>query len=151
VPAIPGAATGPNKWTPYLNVVLLADSGKQLRARAVVDSGADWTVVPGELALALGVDWTALPASPDIATGAGGSFEPRFAPIAVWYGTVEVCPVVRVAPVGAMPAMVLGREEFFSRFRVCFDWEQQPPTFTVDWIPPPTANRATRRAAKRRK
>jgi hypothetical protein len=32
--------------------------------------------------------------------------------------------------------MVLGREDFFGKFTVKFNWNQRPPGFYVEWIPP---------------
>lgn len=57
-----------------------------------------------------------------------------------WGGAVShtwgavICEEFEVAPPGSLPIILLGREEFFTKFRVNFLWHRNPPVFDVDPI-----------------
>jgi hypothetical protein len=99
---------------------------------AVVDSGADSTIVPHEFLKDCGVDYLALPGSqPGI--GAGGGFETRLLTARVKYRDWVVCDEIKVAAPGSkLPLVLLGRADFFTRFYVRFRWDMAPPVVDID-------------------
>lgn len=141
-------------WAPLLELTVVVGTNG-VRLKAIVDSGADDTVIPIEALVGLGVEWDKLPGA-NKSKGAGGNFERRRVTAQVRVGPVVLCDEVEVAEAGALPVVLLGRSDFFTKFTVTFDWHRSPPVFTVEPIseiasalaPPP--NRHARRAAKSR-
>lgn len=89
--------------------------------RALVDSGADNTLLPPRMARQLGVDLSAC--RPEGSTTAGGESS-----VLVHDGRFEVeimgvtfSIVARFATDDDVPAILLGRSDFFATFRVSFD------------------------------
>ena len=98
---------------------------------ALVDSGADKCLIPGEYVEAAGVLFSGLPPLAHGA-GAGGTFEKALASGRITYLGRVVCEEFEVAPPTQLPIILLGREEFFTKFRVNFLWHRNPPVFDVD-------------------
>ena len=117
-------------WIPLVPITLTAAT-LGVRAVAILDSGADITIVPFEQVAPLGFEWEKLAAG-QRSTGAGGSFERRVCPVAITFETWRICDDVEVAEPGKLPATLLGRVEFFTKFVVRFNWFHNPPTFDID-------------------
>jgi hypothetical protein len=101
---------------------------------AIVDSGADRTVIPAALLVGSGIDFAALP-SPSQSQGAGGGFETRPVDGKVRYRGWDVCEHFLVAEPGKLNYALLGRHDFFERFSVNFSWHRSPPEFFIDYQP----------------
>lgn len=105
-----------------------------LVVNALVDSGADTTIVPADL-LPDPQDWGTLPPFPGLAgggTGAGGGFDIRcFVGCSVeWRGIVFATDIAVAEPGKSVP-ILLGRNDFFRTFAVQFQWHKKPPIFHV--------------------
>lgn len=125
---------GNASWVPLVPITL-STATLGLRAAAILDSGADTTIVPFEQVAPFGFEWKKLALAPQ-AKGAGGIFERRVCPVAIAFETWRICDEVEVAEPGKLPATLLGRIEFFSKFVVRFNWFQDPPTFDIDPVLP---------------
>lgn len=128
--------TGEHVYYPLL-VVRVEYNGKAVGLQAVVDSGADSTIIPAKFLAPLGVDFAKLPLT-SIGGGAGGSFERRMCSTAVlkWGGT-ELFTGFLVAEPGKLEVPLLGREDFFKLYVTTFEWHTIPPTFTLEPVPAP--------------
>jgi predicted aspartyl protease len=102
----------------------------------MIDSGADRSILPAEIAEMLGAPWQALQSGEGHSRGAGGSFETRVLDATLkWRGWL-ICESVVVAQPGSLPWALLGRSDFFQRFDVRFNWHHNPPWVQVDPVPP---------------
>lgn len=139
---------------PIIDVVVKY-KGTSIPIRALVDSGADMTMVP----IAVGEALTGEP-FPQLGTDAGKSkgFGDKEEPIrridadAVYAGRV----FARSLAVGPVPRMVLGQSDFMTAFDVRFYWGHSPKWFAIEPAKPPkvarpkAASNATIRPRKRR-
>lgn len=112
--------------------------GKQSRRTiALVDSGCDTTIIPAErLAGFRGVRFTDLP-KPEGSregVGVGGIFETRLCDGRLTWRGLTLCDSFLVAEAECLPYVLLGRDDFFSRFDVRFRWDASPPIFGVEWL-----------------
>lgn len=105
--------------------------GRGLRVPALVDSGADSTIFPGEYLATLGTEFDRLPSGPE-SIGAGGAFEVRRCGGVVKFREWLVCEEFNVAEPGKLSLALLGRDDFFARFVVRFNWHEEPPVLFVD-------------------
>lgn len=99
----------------------------------LANSGADWTILPGEVVEGNDIAFASLNKLPP-GEGAGGSFEVR-GPVK---GTLKwrewvFADQFFVSEPHKCPAL-LGREDFFKAFIVEFRWHLSPPTFSVEPI-----------------
>ena len=101
---------------------------------ALVDSGADITVLPFEVLIPVGVKWDNLPPSPHGSQGLGGSVETRHINGTISHkGTTFYngdIPVLQ--PGSGISGPILGRADFFTTFGVVFEWHKDPPVFHVN-------------------
>jgi hypothetical protein len=134
----------PGVWAPII-IIGLEMNGFKVNVLAIVDSGADQTMIPYEVAKACKVPYLQLPGSP--AFGAGGEFEMRTCPATVrWLGRI-VCKSVDIAPEGAqMSYALLGRADFFAKHVIRFNWHKNPPEFHID--PIPSTGKKTRKSSQ---
>ncbi len=129
---------------------------RTLPCAGLVDSGADRTLVPFEIAVAFGIDATSLPVV-SYQAGEVGLAEQRVLAGTVTYQGVTVCSEqVLISAEGSLPFpwVILGREDFFRLFSITFHWDASPPGFTVAPLaakprraPPARQARRTRTAA----
>ena len=133
-------------WAPVLVVDLYCDRGS-VSGPAVVDSGADHTVVPFEAIAPTGYKWTDLPKGKS-GIGAGGPYEIRELAGRVQYREWVVCEGLHVAEPGRLPVILLGREDFFARFVVKFTWHKQPPYVDIDPVVVDPARRGARQRGR---
>ena len=112
-------------FSPTIEVVIRAP-GEPYALLAVVDSGADSTILSAEY-LPASVTYADLPVLGE-AQGVGGTFEIARWDVQVWFDKWKVCDAVQVIEPGKSPTpmMLLGRSDFFRRFTVYFDWHSQP-------------------------
>lgn len=128
---------------PFVTIRIKTSEG-EAQGLALVDSGADRTIVPAELMEALGVPWASLSASSVTGLGAGGKFETRSCQGEVFFREWKFCDELLVAPAGSLPAPLLGRSDFFKHFLVKFTWHRDPPIMDIDPISPPGGARTRR-------
>jgi Aspartyl protease len=117
-------------------IVTIEANGAVGQGMALLDSGADATIVPAEALIGAGIDYASLPVA-GLNRGAGGNFEARIAPARVKFREWVICDQVLVAPAGALPAPLLGRMDFFKLFVVKFSWHRIPPTVDIDPVAVP--------------
>lgn len=116
-------------YRPLVEVVLRAGRVRR-RLTALVDSGADLSLIPAELLEDL-MPFESL-ARAGQAAGVGIA-EMRSADLTLTFGgTVFATRVLVVAPGTDLPFAVLGRDDFFRHFDVGFRWSQTPPTFSIE-------------------
>jgi len=131
----PATEVVPDYYLPLVAVTLTVGN-RSFLVKALVDSGADGSVLRAESLKGL-VPFSSLPpASGDEAAGAGGAFEIRRLGGTLTFAQVEFRHGVAVAEPGALPVSVLGRDDFFRHFVVRFEWFRDQPVFDVDPRPP---------------
>lgn len=133
MPRITGTdLSGTGIYLPILNVELEIPEGT-FTGPAVIDSGADMTLIPYEVIEPTQIPFDSLPLAPLPGMGAGGTFEVRELPGRLSWRQYEIAsPTVHVAERGRLPFALLGRQDFFEKFTVRFSWHRQPPTVDVD-------------------
>ena len=133
MPRLEGTDDGSGIYRPMIDVFIeLPTVGKRSPPiLAVIDSGADQTIVPFDYLKAAGVEWDKL-SDPKQGTGAGGGFETRMIRGTITWKNYFICDQFQVAQPGMKTPLLLGREDFFKKFVVRFNWHQTPPTFNVD-------------------
>lgn len=137
-------------YLPLITVRLVAETPvgtAELLPFAMLDSGADTTLIPAEVMEALGVAWSTIPAAGQVGGGAGGQFETRVALGFVEWDGMRICNSLLVAAPGSLPGPLLGRADFFTKCSVRFNWHRVPPDFDVAQL---LAPRRIRRASKRK-
>lgn len=132
MPRIEGIEVAPNFYAPLLTVLLEVDNLTQ-QMMAMVDSGADRTIIPAEVLDAHPtVSFSDLSPLPTGGVGAGGGFEIRECPGKITWRQWEICDGFQVAEPGKLKMALLGREDFFKRFIVRFVWDKNPPVLEIN-------------------
>jgi hypothetical protein len=147
MPRVIGQKTGTDRkghdvYTPI--VIVTIGVGPCIATRpAIIDSGADTTIVPIEFLVDCGVDYDKLPPPPpgSKSKGAGGAFESRELAARVKWREWIVTDVILVAGPKSLPAILLGRADFFGRFNIRFRWDAIPPYVDVDPVATPKAGK----------
>lgn len=133
MPRIQGTLVAPGFYRPLLPVSLHVQGRTPIIAGALIDSGADWTIVPFTLIKNTGIRFEELPLLSKRGEGAGGSFEIRECLGEVKWRQWVVCTKFLVGEPGKFESTpLLGREDFFKRFVVRFLWHKDPPSFDID-------------------
>jgi hypothetical protein len=131
---------GREVWSPIVVVRMslpsASASGPAVSGPAIVDSGADVTMIPAEAVAAIGIDWKKLPAGTH-GGGAGGQFESRPLQLTVSWQSWKTTEEIRIAEPGRLPVVLLGRCDFFRDFVVRFHWHKAPPEFHLDPVAAP--------------
>lgn len=131
MPRFEGTQVHADTWSPLVQVEFRNDSGG-LITTALVDSGADCTIIPAELLdLIPDVAWDDLEQLAN-SVGAGGGFECKRLQVTARFQDRTFATQVHVAEKGRLPWVLLGRSDFFATFVVRFAWHRQPPTFDID-------------------
>lgn len=130
MPRIRGEELSPGVFAPNIDVEFRCNGVGGLLP-AIVDSGADKILVPGEFVEAAGVPFASL-APLSAGLGAGGPFPKSLCQGQISYAGRVICTEFEVAPPGLFDVILLGREEFFTKFRVNFLWHRKPPVFDLD-------------------
>ncbi len=120
--------TGPDGRDSYRPIVIVTIEvrGRQIQGAAMVDSGADNTLVPAEALAPAGIDFESLPEAA-IGAGVGGPLATRRCSGTVRYQEWEVCRSFSVAEPGKLDIILLGRADFFTKFETRFRWHAVPP------------------------
>jgi len=132
-------------FRPTLEVRLVFDKAA-LRARALVDSGADFCYLPHGLALALGVDAARHGTGDEQVGGIGSVLRVRVVELELTIVDpteprsmllpflVPLEPDMRQAAGRRVsPPLVIGRHPFFSRFKIEFDLGENPSEERSVW------------------
>lgn len=130
MPRIKATEVAPGRFLPMLDIEIRVPVARA-QMLGLVDSGADLTIVPGQVLEAIGVPWTSLKKAGD-SVGAGGGFETRIAKGAVLWEGSRIREQLLVAQPGALPWPLIGRDDFFKKHVVRFSWHRQPPTIDID-------------------
>ncbi len=127
------APTIGNRALPLIEVtVRLADL--EVEIPALIDSGSSTTIVPGEIAGWHGLAFESL-GDERVGTAAGGSMRVRTTSGWVrWLDTIFATSVA-VAEPGRLPVALLGRDDFFRAFLICFAWNERRPFVEIDPAP----------------
>jgi hypothetical protein len=130
VPRVEGTQLQPGRYYPAITFQLKVN-GKVRRGLGIIDSGADLTMIPAEMLIGSGIDFGKLPLQPGQNVGAGGS-HPRRCPGQIDYASMRICDEFVVAEEGTLPFAIFGREDFFTKFVVRFNWHKSPPEVHLD-------------------
>lgn len=128
-------------YLPILRVVVHIGQQSQ-RTIGLVDSGCDTTIIPAErLDGFRRVRFGDLPEPEGLreSVGVGGAFETRVCEGRLTWRGMTLCESFLVAERGCLPYVLLGRDDFFSRFDVRFRWDAEPPIFGVERLAEPRA------------
>lgn len=136
VPRLPATkiGVGPDGADIYrpIIIVTIEIGGLAVQGPALVDSGADNTLVPFDAVAALGVDFAKLPDGYD-GSGAGGVLKTKPCKGIIRWGKVELMTEFTLAEPGKGPDQVLlGRADFFKIYVPRFHWHKVPPVFDLD-------------------
>lgn len=102
---------------------------------ALVDSGADATMIPAGLLAAYGIDLTTLVQN-GWSVGANGTKIPKYDFLMeLWHRNRRFATQVSVLP--SLPVPVLGRDDFMRAFGIHFHWDIDPPEWCVRRISNP--------------
>lgn len=124
-------------YRPLVEVtVQLADYPPQ-QVIALLDSGADWTTIPTDLAVAMtGLPFEGIGEDAGFARGIGGDIPVR---AIAGEGRYQGRIFAHAVQVCATPRAVVGRQDFMRAFNVRFYWNRDPPEFYVEPANPATA------------
>ena len=131
---IRGLQLSPGNFAPMFKVFCVWGTLRTRDLTALIDSGADRTIVPFLIPEALGIRWETLADAPDVA-GFGGSDAEKFWDVdlrATLWPAFSISD--RVAVVRRAVPLVLGRDDFLSRVRVEFHWYRDPPFYGVEQV-----------------
>lgn len=121
---------GRDVYAPLI-IIAIHVGGCLAQGPAIIDSGADGTVIPIEALVGCGVAWDSL-SNGVMGQGAGGAFERRPLDARVQFREWTICERIQVAAPGSLPAALLGREDFFAKFVIRFNWHKSPPEVLID-------------------
>jgi Retroviral aspartyl protease len=97
---------------------------------ALLDSGADWTTIPTDLAVAMtGLPFEQIGKEAGFVHGIAGAIPVR---IVEGQGRYLGRAFTTMIQVCATPRAVLGRQDFMRSFNVRFYWSHNPPEFFVE-------------------
>lgn len=130
MPRVEATEERPGYWVPLVTVVLRLPA-VTASFTALVDSGADMTILPAELVEAFKVPWSSIPGGGP-GQGVGGGFEIRTLSGDLSYHGVTFATSFAVAEPGHLPRPLLGRGDFFQRFVLRFNWHKATPEFHAD-------------------
>ena len=114
---------------PALPIVVYHARGR-VPFRALVDSGADYSVLPAQFAPHLGVDLAQCREEPCITAGGRGTVKIRDIPLEAEVQVLGIRFAMRAAFSEYAPVVLLGRDDFFNEFRVTFDHRRE--TFRLE-------------------
>lgn len=113
---------GKSVKAPHIPVNLLSKSSMSIEFIALLDSGADVSIIPKDVAELLGIDLTK---EKDISRGLGGEIEVINTKINInikkGHESYDLTIPVQVALNGTAIPVILGRAGFFDKFKITFD------------------------------
>ena len=116
-------------WWPYLKIRLKSAAKTVEITSAILDSGADETSIPASLLPVLGITRAKLRPQGQM-MGATGSAPYFRADVQVWWKRWKICDEIGVIETDA--SVLIGRDDFFTRFIVKFNWSKLPPIMDID-------------------
>ncbi len=132
MPRIAATEVAPGHLVPLLRVDIEVNGYVGILP-AILDSGADRVMVPFEFLQPAGVAFGALPLAPGKQLGAGGEFPARVCRAKIsWKGTTICDEVYVIAQGSKLPFILLGRDDFFTKYSIRFNWQRTPPTVDID-------------------
>lgn len=111
--------------------VTIEIGGRAVRGPALVDSGADNTLVPAEAVAPLGVVFAQLPAGIG-GSGPSGLLDARPCIGVMRWDKVLLMSKFTVAEPSKLDTVLLGRSDFFTMYIPRFHWHKNPPVFDLD-------------------
>ena len=124
--ATPGSG---GRWYPFLRIRLKAGPNQEY-ATAMLDSGADESSIPANLLTVLGVKKSTLQPAGQM-SGIANLPLPYFkAHVQMFWKNWKIADEIGVLP--AHTPILLGRNDFFARFVVTFDWSHNPPIMDIN-------------------
>jgi hypothetical protein len=134
VARIPAVEIAPGMFMPLVDVHTVV-LGVRLQFTALVDSGADRTMVPAAMLDALGIDVRSLPpGTPSLGANGTRISTKKFDTELSYRGRV-FATTVSVLP--QLPLPVVGRDDFMRKFTVHMHWNDNPPTWCATRIKDP--------------
>jgi hypothetical protein len=97
--------------------------GQKMEAWGLVDSGASINVMPHRIGVQLGLNWNDLPIGPQLGGAVMG--ETRTASVFVQVQDFDTLPMAFCWLNHDNARLILGHQDFFERFVVCFDTSNQ--------------------------
>jgi hypothetical protein len=138
VPRIPAThvGTGPDGAEIFRPIIIVAIEIGSMRIRvpALVDSGADNTLVPFEFVEPLGIVFDDLPAGHG-GSGPGGPLDTRPCNARMIWEKEKALLMetfIVAEPKKGPDAVLLGRADFFKAYIPRFHWHKDPPVFDLD-------------------
>lgn len=128
---VEGVEVAPGEFAPLLRISTEIDGNELPDSFAIVDSGADETILPAEL-LPPTVNYESLPVADREGEGAGGPFEIRDCEGSIRWRRWKIASTFQIAEPEKLLIPLLGRQDFFARFRVTFDWTSSRPSMVLD-------------------
>jgi gag-polyprotein putative aspartyl protease len=110
--------------------IVIHSAHSRLAVRALVDSGADYSILPKSYANYLGVDLSECVEQPCTSAGGTGTVLVHPVPLEAEIQALDVRFAMRSAFSEQASTILLGREDFFKQFRVTIDEPAQ--TFTIE-------------------
>jgi hypothetical protein len=129
VRVFPYIAIQPGQSRPALPIVIHGTKSR-VAVRALVDSGADYSILPKGYASYLGVDLDAAEELPSTTAGGSGVVLVHPLPLEAEVQAMSIRFAMKSAFTERGNTVLLGREDFFQEFRVTFDEPAQ--TFTLE-------------------
>jgi len=115
---------------PFIPISIRTDSGRYVKMIALVDSGADTTVIPSDLAELMGLN---VNSKYEITGGIGGNVRARKSRMKFGLKgdhesySLDV-PVLVLEPTSDIP-VILGRHGFFEKFHITFKQDEEKIVF----------------------
>lgn len=135
MPRIEGTELQPGVFFPAISVALHGPGNHILSVMALIDSGADRTIIPAEVLEAIGIPYASLALGARQGAGVGGGFETRTcSTLILKWREWEIAREIEVAEFRKLPLPLLGRGDFFRKFSIRFGWHRDPPTIDIDPI-----------------
>ena len=132
--AATNVGTGPDGRPIYRPIIIVSIEigGRIVQGPALVDSGADNTLVPFDAVAPLGVDFLQLPRGPG-GSGPGGTLDVRVCQGKLrWDNRMLMTEFMVAEPTKGPGAILLGRADFFTLYVARFQWHKNPPVFDLD-------------------
>ena len=125
----------PGLWAPLLTIewslVAAAPGTLYPQLRAIVDSGADTSILPGEILPVVGLAWEELEGEIATSRGIGGEARYKRCAGSIKWGGYVIGKTIAIAEPSTVPFPLLGRDDFFRRFVVHFRWAKNPPEMDI--------------------
>jgi predicted aspartyl protease len=128
---------------PLVEVTIRLSGSPPQQVVALLDSGADWTTIPTDLAEAMtGLPFEQMGREAGFVKGIAGVLPVR---MVEGQGRFLGRIFTQMIQVCATPRAVLGRQDFMRAFNVRFYWSHNPPEFYIEPAVPVSSKQKKRR------